>query len=83
MNKIGFLGSGNMAAAMIDGLLAQTPAERSNLICFSASGKTSGALAERAGIAQITTLARDFDRVAHGAAGDHDLAAHAARRRDG
>jgi len=56
MNKIGFLGSGNMAAAMVDGLLAQTPAERSNLICFSASGKTSAALAERAGIAVATSL---------------------------
>ena len=45
-----------MAAAMIDGLLAQSPAERANLICFSASGKTAAALSSRTGIQQATSL---------------------------
>ena len=66
MTKIAFLGSGNMATAMVDGLLAQTPSDRSNLICFSASGKTSAALGERTGIAVATSLdelLRDADIV--------------------
>lgn len=45
-----------MAAAMIDGLLAQNPAARSDLVCFSASGKTASALASRTGITAATTL---------------------------
>jgi pyrroline-5-carboxylate reductase len=45
-----------MAAAMVDGLLARAPDERSNLSCFSASGKTAAALAARTGIQQALTL---------------------------
>jgi pyrroline-5-carboxylate reductase len=56
MTKIAFLGSGNMAAAMVDGLLAQNPAARGNLICFSASGKTATTLGARTGIAVANTL---------------------------
>ncbi|MEO7598142.1 MAG: pyrroline-5-carboxylate reductase [Opitutus sp.] len=56
MTRIAFLGSGNMAAAMVDGLLAQSPSDRPNLICFSASGKTSAALSARTGIQHATSL---------------------------
>jgi pyrroline-5-carboxylate reductase len=56
MSKIAFLGSGNMATAMVDGLLAQTPSDRANLICFSASGKTSAALGQRTGIMVAASL---------------------------
>jgi len=54
--SIAFLGAGNMAAAMVDGLLAAgTPA--AELACFSASGRSAGALAERTGIRQAGSLA--------------------------
>ncbi len=54
--KIAFLGAGNMASAMVDGLLAKNPAARSDLACFSASGRTSSALATRIGIQLANTL---------------------------
>ena len=50
MSRIAFLGAGNMAAAIVDGLLAQAPDERTNLVCFSSSGKTAAALGARTGI---------------------------------
>lgn len=55
MSKIAFLGAGNMAAAMVDGLLAKNlpPAD---LVCFSGSGKTATALAARTGIAYAASL---------------------------
>jgi pyrroline-5-carboxylate reductase len=56
MSKIAFLGAGNMAAAMIDGLLAQSPAHRENLICLGGSGKTASTLAARTGIAMAASL---------------------------
>jgi pyrroline-5-carboxylate reductase len=62
MPEIAFLGAGNMAAAMIDGLLAKkTPA--TDLACQSASGKTAAALAARTGIA----YARSLDELLAGA----------------
>lgn len=54
--KIAFLGAGNMAAAMVDGLLAQNPAAVTDLACFSASGRTASALATRTGIQLASTL---------------------------
>lgn len=45
-----------MAGAMVDGLLAQDPTRRAQLICFSGSGKTATALAARTGIAFAQTL---------------------------
>ncbi len=55
MPKIAFLGAGNMAAAMIDGLLAKkTPA--ADLACFTASGKTAAPLAARTGIAHAHSV---------------------------
>lgn len=56
MSKIAFLGAGNMAAAIVDGLLAQNPAARSDLICLSGSGKTAAALSARTGIALASSL---------------------------
>lgn len=45
-----------MAAAMIDGLLAQSPAKRANLICMGGTGRTAAALAARTGIALASSL---------------------------
>jgi len=56
MSKIAFLGAGNMATALVDGLLAQTPTELANLVCFSPSGKTSASLAARTGIGLAASL---------------------------
>lgn len=56
MNRIAFLGAGNLASAMVDGLLAQDPAARAALTCYSASGRTAAALAARTGIAQAHSL---------------------------
>ncbi len=55
-SKIAFLGAGNMAAAMVEGLLAQDASECQRIVCYSASGKTATALAARTGIAAVTTL---------------------------
>lgn len=56
MTKIAFLGAGNMATAIVDGLLAKSPADRANLICLGGSGKTATALAQRSGINLASTL---------------------------
>jgi pyrroline-5-carboxylate reductase len=56
MARIAFLGAGNMAAAMVDGLLAQKAATPADLVCFSGSGKTAAALAARTGIGQARSL---------------------------
>lgn len=61
MTKIAFLGAGNMATAMVDGLLAKSPALAPELICFSASGKSAAALSARCGIAQASTLEQLLD----------------------
>jgi pyrroline-5-carboxylate reductase len=51
MPQIAFLGAGNMAAAMVEGLLSQGRFKPSDLICLSGSGRTAAALAEKTGIA--------------------------------
>jgi pyrroline-5-carboxylate reductase len=56
MSKVAFLGAGNLVSAMIDGLIAQGTVAKSDLVCFSASGRTAAALAVRTGIAQAATL---------------------------
>lgn len=58
MPNIAFLGAGNMAAAIVDGLLA-TDVPATNLTCFTASGKSAAALAARTGIRH----ARTFDEL--------------------
>jgi len=50
MSKIAFLGAGNMAAAMVDGLLNKGPLKPADLICLSGSQQTATALANRTGI---------------------------------
>ncbi len=57
MANISFLGAGNMAAAMIDGLIARDPAATSSLACLGGGGATAPALAARTGIRLATTLA--------------------------
>ncbi len=56
MSKIAFLGAGNMAAAIVEGLLAKKAATAADLVCFSGSGKTAAALAARTGISQVHSL---------------------------
>ena len=63
MSRIAFLGAGNIAAALIDGLLAQNPAARSSLVCLGGAGPTATALAARTGI----TLAASLDELLAGA----------------
>ena len=55
MSKVAFLGAGNMAAAMVDGLLA-TGVPAASLACFTASGKSAAALAARTGIRHARSL---------------------------
>lgn len=50
MAKIAFLGAGNMAAAIVDGLLATKVMSPTEIVCCSGSGKTATALASRTGI---------------------------------
>ena len=56
MPKIAFLGAGNMAAAMVEGLLATKVTSPEDLVCYSASGKTAAALAARTGIHVVRTV---------------------------
>lgn len=56
MSKIAFLGAGNMAGAIVDGLLAQDPTLRDRLLCLGGAGKTAAALAARTGIALASSL---------------------------
>jgi len=56
MSKVAFLGAGNMAAAMVDGLVAKQVCSPTEIACYSASGKTAAALSQRAGIRQATSL---------------------------
>jgi pyrroline-5-carboxylate reductase len=64
MPHIAFLGAGNMAAAMVDGLIGKRALPASDLVCFSGSGKTAAALAARTGVRQannLEELLRDAD----------------------
>lgn len=56
MPKIAFLGSGNMAGAMVDGLLAKQSATPADLICLGGADDTAAKLRERTGIAVATSL---------------------------
>lgn len=55
-SRIAFLGAGNMAAAIVEGLIAQDPATRTQIACLGGAGKTAAALAERTGIALAPSL---------------------------
>ena len=63
MSKLAFLGAGNMAGAIVDGLLARSPELRSEIICLGGSGKSAATLAERTGI----RVAKDIDELLHDA----------------
>jgi len=54
--KFAFLGSGNMAGAMVDGLLAKNTATAAELICLGGDDDTAAKLQARTGIAVATTL---------------------------
>jgi len=55
-SRIAFLGAGNMAAAMIDGLLGQGGWSPSRIRCLAGKGATGPALAARTGIVLATSL---------------------------
>lgn len=57
MTKLAFLGAGNMAGAIVDGLLARSPELRHEIICLGGSGQSAATLAKRTGI----RLAKDLD----------------------
>ncbi len=54
--SIAFLGAGNMAAAMIDGLLAGGSWPASGIRCLGGTGPTAAALASRTGIVRADSL---------------------------
>lgn len=54
--KVSFLGAGNMASAMVDGILAQKIALPGDIACYSASGQSAAKLAGRTGITPAPTL---------------------------
>jgi pyrroline-5-carboxylate reductase len=56
MRKIAFLGSGNMAGAMVDGLLANRALQPADLICLGGADDTAAKLQARTGIAVAPTL---------------------------
>ena len=56
MSKIAFLGAGNLAAALIDGLLAQGTIKKNDLRCLGGQGQSAPALAARTGINLATSL---------------------------
>ncbi|MEZ5414263.1 MAG: pyrroline-5-carboxylate reductase [Opitutaceae bacterium] len=57
MSKIAFLGAGNMAAAMVQGLIAKQVSPPEDIACYTASGKSAAVLAQAAGIRQATAPA--------------------------
>jgi pyrroline-5-carboxylate reductase len=56
MRKIAFLGSGNMAGAIVDGLLAKNAATPAELICLGGDDNTASVLQARTGIAIAHSL---------------------------
>ena len=56
MRQIAFLGSGNMAGAMVDGLLAKNTATAADLICLGGADDTAARLQARTGIGVASTL---------------------------
>lgn len=64
MRKIAFLGAGNMASAIVDGLLGNKAVEPSALVCYGGADNTAANLAARTGIAaarSLEELVADFD----------------------
>jgi pyrroline-5-carboxylate reductase len=63
MDTIAFLGAGNMAAAMVEGLIREKAWPPGRIACMGGSGATASALASRTGI----RLARSLDELVAGA----------------
>ena len=63
MPKFAFLGAGNMASAMVDGLLAKGTVTPSDLTCLGGSGQSAAVLAARTGIRLASSL-EDLTRAA-------------------
>jgi pyrroline-5-carboxylate reductase len=63
MDSIAFLGAGNMAAAMVEGLIAKGAYPPVRIACMGGAGGTAAALASRTGI----RLARSLDELLAGA----------------
>ena len=61
MPRLAFLGAGNLASALVDGLLA-TGVRPGEISCLSGSGKTAAALAARTGITPAASLETLLDR---------------------
>ena len=55
MGKIAFLGAGNMAAAIVEGLLA-AGAVKADLVCLGGNGRTAAILAGKTGITVASSL---------------------------
>jgi pyrroline-5-carboxylate reductase len=63
MSHLAFLGAGNMAAAMVDGLIAARTAP-SSITCLGGAGRSAATLAARTGITlapTVETLLADAD----------------------
>jgi pyrroline-5-carboxylate reductase len=56
MAKIAILGAGNMASAMVEGLLAKGSVQPVDLICLGGTGRSAADLAARTGIALAPSL---------------------------
>lgn len=56
MPRYAFLGAGNMASAMVDGLLAKGAVSPADLTCLGGSGRSAANLAARTGIGLATCL---------------------------
>jgi pyrroline-5-carboxylate reductase len=56
MDEIAFLGAGNMAAAMVEGLIAKGAFAPQKIACMGGSGRTASALASRTGIRVAASL---------------------------
>jgi len=64
MAKFAFLGAGNLASAMVDGLLAKGTVAKFDLICLGGAGRSAPDLAVRTGIGlakSLEELARQAD----------------------
>ena len=56
METIAFLGAGNMASAMVQGLIAEDAGAAARLACMGGAGATAAALAAKSGIRLATSL---------------------------
>jgi len=57
MSKVAFLGAGNMASAIVEGLIDKGTFRHEEIVCYSASGRTANSLAARTGIKAVSSLA--------------------------